>query len=95
VGPRSTLAYQVEGSTPRQRARLAVNPGLTGLAQVTGRNAMPWAQRIELDLEYVDEQSVWLDLELLLRTALAVVRGSGVTGHPEQDPLAQSSPDQL
>jgi lipopolysaccharide/colanic/teichoic acid biosynthesis glycosyltransferase len=88
VGPRPTLAYQVERYDDRQRERLAVRPGLTGLAQVRLRNAAPWAERIELDLEYVHRQSVGLDLRILARSVLVVLRGSGVEGHPTDDPLA-------
>jgi lipopolysaccharide/colanic/teichoic acid biosynthesis glycosyltransferase len=88
VGPRPTLAYQVARYTPRQRERLAVRPGLTGLAQVRGRNLLDWASRIELDLEYVERQSLHLDLGILARTLPALVRGSGVAGHPHDDPIA-------
>lgn len=92
VGPRPTLAYQVERYDDRQRRRLAVRPGLTGLAQVSGRNSLGWGDRIELDIEYVETQSVLTDLRILLRTAGAVVAGSGVEGHPTDDPLA--TPDE-
>ncbi|MDQ1436733.1 MAG: hypothetical protein QOK43_362 [Acidimicrobiaceae bacterium] len=88
VGPRPTLAYQVERYTERQRGRLAVRPGLTGLAQVRGRNAISWTERIEHDLEYVARQSIALDLAILARTARAVLGGSGVGGHPLDDALA-------
>jgi lipopolysaccharide/colanic/teichoic acid biosynthesis glycosyltransferase len=88
VGPRPTLAYQVARYTPQQRGRLAVRPGLTGLAQVRGRNLLEWASRIELDLEYVRRQSLGLDLGILMRTVPALVNGRGATGHPRDDPLA-------
>jgi lipopolysaccharide/colanic/teichoic acid biosynthesis glycosyltransferase len=91
VGPRPTLAYQVERYDDRQRRRLDSRPGLTGLAQVNGRNALSWTERIELDLTYVDTQSARLDLQILARTAGVVVSGSGVDGHAVDDPL--SSPD--
>lgn len=68
VGPRPTLAYQVARYTRRQRRRLEVRPGLTGLAQVTGRNRLTWPERIELDIEYVDRYTAWLDLLLIART---------------------------
>jgi lipopolysaccharide/colanic/teichoic acid biosynthesis glycosyltransferase len=82
VGPRPTLAYQVEQYTPRQRRRLQVKPGLTGWAQVHGRAALPWDERIELDVWYVEHRSAWLDLRILLRTPLALFRGTykGGTG---------------
>lgn len=88
VGPRPTLPYQVERYDERQRGRLAVRPGLTGLAQVKGRNQLTWPERIELDLEYVEQQSVWLDLKLLTMTAKVALRGAGVEGHPIDDPIA-------
>jgi lipopolysaccharide/colanic/teichoic acid biosynthesis glycosyltransferase len=88
VGPRPTLPYQVERYTPEQRRRLDVRPGLTGLAQIKGRNSILWAERIEHDLEYVDRQSLLYDLWLVLRTVPAVLGGSGIEGHPVDDPLA-------
>jgi len=88
VGPRPTLRYQVERYTERQRGRLAVRPGLTGLAQVRGRNSLTWHQRIEFDLEYVQRQSPWLDVQLLLATPRALLSGAGVEGHPVDDPIA-------
>jgi len=91
VGPRPTLAYQVARYTTDQARRLLVNPGLTGLAQVSGRNAITWSARIVLDLEYVERQSASFDFKLLFRTGLAVARGGGVTGHSEQDPLARTT----
>jgi lipopolysaccharide/colanic/teichoic acid biosynthesis glycosyltransferase len=82
IGPRPTLAYQVEQYTPRQRRRLEVKPGLTGWAQIHGRAKLPWDERIELDLWYVENRSPWLDLKILLRTPLALFRGTykGETG---------------
>ncbi len=78
VGPRPTVPSQVQRYTPRQRGRLAVRPGLTGWAQVNGRASLPWPQRIELDLWYVEHRSLALDLRILARTVSMVVRGSGV-----------------
>lgn len=88
VGPRPTLEYQVERYDERQRGRLAARPGLTGLAQQKGRNALLWSDRIELDLEYIQRQSLGLDLALLLKTPLTVIAARGVSGHPIDDPLA-------
>lgn len=88
VGPRPTLRYQVERYDSHQRRRLAVRPGLTGLAQVSGRNALSWADRIDLDVRYVETQSVQTDLRLIARTLGAVLSGEGVEGHPTDDPLA-------
>jgi lipopolysaccharide/colanic/teichoic acid biosynthesis glycosyltransferase len=82
VGPRPTLAYQVERYTPRQRRRLDVKPGITGWAQVHGRARLPWDERIELDVWYVEHRSPWLDLKILARTPLALFAGTykGETG---------------
>ena len=82
IGPRPTLAYQVERYTPHQRRRLEVKPGLTGWAQVNGRARLPWPERIELDVWYVEHRSPALDLKIMLRTPLALVSGTykGATG---------------
>jgi len=77
VGPRPTVAWQVEHYDARQRRRLDARPGLTGLAQVSGRNRLKWSERIELDLRYVDGWSLRGDLALLLRTAWVVLRRAG------------------
>jgi len=80
VGPRPTLAYQVAHYTAGQRRRLEVKPGITGWAQVNGRNALPWARRIELDVWYVDHFSLWLDLRILFRTIGVFIRREGLYG---------------
>ena len=82
VGPRPTLAYQVEQYTPRQRRRLDVKPGITGWAQVNGRASVPWDERIELDVWYVEHRSPWIDLKILARTPAALFGGTykGHTG---------------
>ncbi|HWD75350.1 MAG TPA: sugar transferase [Solirubrobacteraceae bacterium] len=78
VGPRPTLRHQVDRYTPRQRGRLAVKPGITGWAQINGRASLPWPERIELDLWYVEHRSLALDLRILARTLGLVARGSGI-----------------
>jgi lipopolysaccharide/colanic/teichoic acid biosynthesis glycosyltransferase len=78
VGPRPTLQHQVDSYTEHQRVRLAVKPGITGWAQVNGRAALPWPERIELDLWYVEHRSMALDLRILRRTFGMVLRGSGL-----------------
>jgi lipopolysaccharide/colanic/teichoic acid biosynthesis glycosyltransferase len=78
VGPRPTLLHQVEQYTDRQRGRLAVKPGLTGWAQINGRASLPWSERIELDLFYVEHRSLVLDLRIIARTIGMVVRGQGL-----------------
>ena len=82
IGPRPTLRYQVEQYDSRQRRRLEVKPGLTGWAQVNGRAALAWPERIELDVWYVEHRSPRVDLDILLRTPLALFRGTykGATG---------------
>jgi lipopolysaccharide/colanic/teichoic acid biosynthesis glycosyltransferase len=78
VGPRPTVQIQVDRYTERQRGRLAVNPGLTGWAQVQGRASLPWGERIELDLWYVEHESLLLDLKILSRTIRTVLHGGGL-----------------
>jgi lipopolysaccharide/colanic/teichoic acid biosynthesis glycosyltransferase len=82
IGPRPTLRYQVERYTDRQRRRLDVRPGLTGWAQIHGRASLPWEDRIELDVWYVEHRSPRVDLKILLRTPLALFGGTykGETG---------------
>lgn len=89
VGPRPTLPYQVERYDERQRERLTVRPGVTGLAQVRGRNSIAWSERIEHDLEYIEKQSPLFDLTVLGWTVAAVLKGGGVEGHPTDDPIAR------
>ena len=78
VGPRPTVRVQVEQYTLRQLGRLAVEPGITGWAQVSGRAALPWHERIELDLWYIEHWSLWLDLRILVRTARLLLSGKGL-----------------
>jgi lipopolysaccharide/colanic/teichoic acid biosynthesis glycosyltransferase len=76
IGPRPTLRYQVDRYTDRQRRRLDVRPGLTGWAQINGRATLAWAERIELDVWYVEHRSPLVDLKILLRTPLALFGGT-------------------
>jgi lipopolysaccharide/colanic/teichoic acid biosynthesis glycosyltransferase len=78
VGPRPTVPVQVAQYTERQRRRLAVRPGITGWAQVNGRASLPWHERIELDLWYVEHRSWALDLRIIARTARLVLHGEGL-----------------
>ena len=78
VGPRPTVPVQVAQYGERQRGRLAVKPGITGWAQVNGRASLPWDERIELDLWYVEHRSWALDLQILARTARLVLHGDGL-----------------
>ncbi len=88
IGPRPTLEYQVSRWDERQRARLDVRPGLTGLAQVNGRNDLTWPERIEYDLDYVATQSLRTDLRILARTATAMISGEGTGATAADDPIA-------
>jgi len=78
VGPRPTVQVQVDQYSDRQRGRLKVKPGITGWAQVNGRASLPWSERIELDLWYVEHCSLRLDLRILARTVRMVLRGDGL-----------------
>ncbi|HEY1590324.1 MAG TPA: sugar transferase [Solirubrobacteraceae bacterium] len=78
VGPRPTLLHQVEQYSDRQRGRLEVKPGLTGWAQIHGRASLPWSERIELDLWYVEHRSLALDLRIIGRTIGMVASGQGL-----------------
>jgi lipopolysaccharide/colanic/teichoic acid biosynthesis glycosyltransferase len=78
VGPRPTIPAQVDDYTPFQRRRQEVLPGITGWAQVQGRAGIPWEERIELDVWYVDHRSFGLDARILSRTAWLVVSGQGL-----------------
>jgi lipopolysaccharide/colanic/teichoic acid biosynthesis glycosyltransferase len=78
VGPRPTVQEQVDRYTDRQRRRLEVKPGITGWAQVNGRTSLPWPERIELDVWYVEHRSALLDLRILLRTARMLLTGHGL-----------------
>jgi lipopolysaccharide/colanic/teichoic acid biosynthesis glycosyltransferase len=78
VGPRPTVPIQVDRYTERQRGRLAVKPGITGWAQVNGRTELPWDERIELDLWYIEHRSWRLDLQILWRTIRMVLGGKGL-----------------
>ena len=78
VGPRPTVQVQVDQYTERQRGRLKVKPGITGWAQINGRASLPWSERIELDLWYVEHRSIALDLKILARTAKTLLSGDGL-----------------
>jgi lipopolysaccharide/colanic/teichoic acid biosynthesis glycosyltransferase len=78
VGPRPTLMGQVELYSERQRERLLVRPGISGWAQVNGRASLPWSERIELDIWYVEHHSLRLDLKILAMTARMVLGGHGL-----------------
>lgn len=87
VGPRPLLMEYVDRYTPRQAMRHEVRPGITGWAQVNGRNELDWDQRLEADAWYVEHVSFWLDVRILWRTLLIVLRREGITspGHATQE----------
>ena len=85
IGPRPTLRYQVDQYTPFQMRRLEVRPGITGWAQINGRNELTWPQRIELDVWYVDHRSLALDLRILVRTIPMLLSPSGVYNEARGD----------
>ena len=78
IGPRPTVPVQVQQYDERQRGRLAVRPGITGWAQVNGRAELPWSERIELDLWYIEHRSWALDLKILRRSVGIVFGGDGL-----------------
>jgi lipopolysaccharide/colanic/teichoic acid biosynthesis glycosyltransferase len=78
VGPRPTVQEQVDRYTERQRRRLEVKPGITGWAQVNGRTSLPWPERIELDVWYVENRSLRLDLRILAKTVRLLATGHGL-----------------
>lgn len=88
VGPRPILPPEARGYNARQRRRLDVKPGLTGWAQIHGRNALPWTERVEHDLWYVEHAGFWTDLKVLVCTPLVLFRGTGVRGPGDRDPTA-------
>jgi lipopolysaccharide/colanic/teichoic acid biosynthesis glycosyltransferase len=77
VGPRPPLLYEVELYSAREHARLSVSPGLTGLWQISGRSELTFQQMVDLDLDYIQRWSIWLDLKILFVTPLAVIKGRG------------------
>ncbi len=92
VGPRPTLPYQVENYDERQMKRLEVKPGVTGWAQVNGRSALTWPERIELDLWYLDNWSLWLDLKIILLTFKVIISKSNLYKPDGYDPISGQKP---
>lgn len=78
VGPRPTLPYQVERYSEEQRRRHNMRPGITGLAQVSGRNNLSWSEKIEYDVEYIDKFSLWFDIKILFKTVAVVFKKEGI-----------------
>lgn len=80
VGPRPAFIEVAARYSAIEAGRLRMRPGLTGLAQIQGRNLLPWPERVAFDLEYIERYSLWLDLKILLRTVPVVIRSEGVYG---------------
>lgn len=78
IGPRPTVKSQVDKYTDRQLKRLLVKPGITGLAQVKGRNNISWPERIELDLEYIENWSISMETGILIKTISVILRKEGI-----------------
>lgn len=93
IGPRPTLVRQVEAYNSHQRRRLEVRPGITSWASVNGRNRLPWAERIEMDIWYVDNLSLWLDIKILFKTLwVAFVTRDGVYAEGANDDFGATTP---
>lgn len=95
VGPRPTLPYQIENYNDEQRKRLSVKPGVTGWTAVNGGHFVSWAERIQMDLWYIDNFSLWLDLRIILFTPFVMLRGRPAYFDNSKDKMLESSPEQL
>ncbi len=83
VGPRPQMKEFLDHYTPEQMRRHEVKPGMTGLAQVSGRNNLSWEEKFELDVKYVDDHNVWLDFKIMLKTFLVMMKKEGINA-PDQ-----------
>ncbi|MBF9226525.1 sugar transferase [Acinetobacter baumannii] len=83
VGPRPQLADFMQHYTPRQMRRHEVRPGMTGLAQVNGRNNLSWEEKFELDVEYVEKHNIWLDFKIMIKTVQVMLKKEGINA-PDQ-----------
>jgi lipopolysaccharide/colanic/teichoic acid biosynthesis glycosyltransferase len=88
VGPRPALPYQIDNYTDRQKQRLKVKPGITGWSQVKGRSSLTWPERIEQDLWYIDNWSLWLDIKIILITVKVVFERENLYKPPGYDPIS-------
>lgn len=89
IGPRPTLPYQVEQYSDEQRRRMEMRPGVTGWAQVNGRNDLTWTEKIKLDIQYIDHFNLWLDIKILFMTVGTVLGGKGVAFNKYDDLTAR------
>lgn len=83
VGPRPQLVDFMKHYTPRQMRRHEVRPGMTGLAQISGRNNLSWEEKFELDVEYVEKHNIWLDFKIMFKTVLVILKKEGINA-PDQ-----------
>jgi undecaprenyl phosphate N,N'-diacetylbacillosamine 1-phosphate transferase len=88
IGPRPALPYQIDNYDERQKNRLMVKPGITGWSQVKGRSSLTWPERIEQDLWYIDNWSLWLDLKIILMTVKVVFERENLYKPPGYDPIS-------
>ncbi|MBR2330490.1 MAG: sugar transferase [Clostridia bacterium] len=93
IGPRPTLLYQVEKYTDEQRRRLEMRPGVTGWAQVNGRNELSWTEKIKYDIEYIDNFSLWMDIKILFKTVGVVFKKEGIA-FTKADAISSETPTQ-
>lgn len=84
IGPRPTLEYQVKQYDDFQKKRLLMKPGVTGLAQIRGRNSISWPERIKHDVEYIENWSIWLDIKILVKTVFVIFKKEGIYGEKEK-----------
>lgn len=94
VGPRPTLPYQIERYDDVQRRRLHMRPGVTGWAQVNGRNDLTWTEKIVYDVEYVDNYSIWFDIKVLFKTVGVVLKSENITFH-KNDAITAKEPETI
>lgn len=89
IGPRPTLEYQVKEYDDFQKKRLLMKPGVTGLAQINGRNSISWPERIRYDVTYIESWSLFLDLKIFLKTFLVVFKQEGLYGERDKFMIRQ------
>lgn len=100
VGPRPTLPYQIERYDDKQRRRLEMRPGVTGWAQVNGRNDLSWTEKIVYDVEYVERYSIWFDIKVLFKTVGVVLKSEGIAFNKTdaitaKEPVPQPEPETI
>lgn len=95
VGPRPTLKYQVDKYTKEQLHRLDMRPGITGLAQVNGRNELSWEEKINYDIQYINNFSIWLDIKILFKTIAVVFKREGIEFTQNDSISLQTEPEKV